>query len=381
MVAGFDRYFQLARCMRDEDLRADRQPEFTQIDVEMSFVDREDIIEINERFLVRLFKEILGVDITAPFPRITYADAISRYGSDKPDVRFGMELVDISEIVRDCGFSVFDGALAAGGSVRAINAKGCAGFTRKQIDELAEYARTYGAKGLAWAAVEQNAIRCPFSKFIPENTLASILGAASVLPGDLALFVADASRQTVCESLGQLRLEVARRLGLAKRDDYKLLWVTEFPLLEYDGEAGRWNATHHPFTAPMDEDGPLLDSDPGRVRAKAYDVVINGIEAGGGSVRINSQEVQNKMFGLLGYSREEAKARFDFLLEAFRYGAPPHGGIAYGLDRLVMILTGCESIKDVIAFPKAQTSACAMTGAPSVVSAEQLEALGIEVRR
>ena len=380
MVAGFDRYMQIVRCFRDEDLRADRQPEVTQIDVEMSFADREDIIDINERFLVKLFKETIGADISAPFPRLTYADAISRFGSDKPDARFGMELVDIGGIVADCGFSVFDGALAAGGSVRAINAKGCAGFTRKQIDELAEYARAYGAKGLAWAAVEQGGIRCPFMKFIPEKTMTTILGAAEAVPGDLVLIIADASRQTACESLGQLRLEVARRLGLARKNDYKLLWVTEFPLLEYDGEAGRWNAMHHPFTAPMDEDAPLLDSDPGSVRAKAYDVVINGMEAGGGSIRINDQELQNKMFGLLGYSREEAKARFDFLLEAFRYGAPPHGGIAYGLDRLVMILTGCDSIKDVIAFPKAQTSACAMTGAPSAVSAEQLDTLGIGVK-
>ena len=380
MISGFDRYMQIARCFRDEDLRSDRQPEFTQIDVEMSFVDRDDIIEINERFMQRLFGASIGVDIAAPFPRLTYSEAMERYGSDKPDTRYDMELIDVGHIVSGCGFSVFDDALAAGGSVKAINAKGCAGYTRKQIDALAEFARSYKAKGLAWAAVEQSgAIRCAFSKFISEDTFGALLAASGAQAGDLLLFVADASRSVVCESLGQLRQEVARKQGLINNKEFKFLWVTDFPLLEYDAEAGRWNAMHHPFTAPMDEDLPLLDTYPGRARAKAYDVVINGMEAGGGSIRINNPELQNKMFGLLGYSVEEAAARFDFLLEAFKYGAPPHGGIAYGLDRLIMILAGYDSIKDVIAFPKAQTSACALTGAPSKVGLDQLGALGIKL--
>ena len=379
MVAGFDRYMQIARCFRDEDLRADRQPEFTQIDIEMSFVAIDDIIAVNELYLTRLFRETIGADIAAPFPRMTYAEAMLKYGSDKPDTRFGMELIDMSQIFAGSGFSVFDGAIAAGGGVRAINANGCAGYTRKQTDALAEFVRAFGAKGLAWAAVEQSGARCPFSKHVPERTLAEALGAAGAQPGDLVLFVADASDRVVCESLGQLRLEIAKKQELIDKKVFSLLWVTEFPLLEYDEGAKRWNATHHPFTAPMDEDLPLLDSEPGRVRAKAYDIVINGMEAGGGSIRINDQALQNKMFGLLGYSPEEAGARFDFLLEAFKYGAPPHGGIAYGLDRLVMLLAGYDSIKDVIAFPKAQTSACTMTGAPSAVESGQLEPLGIKL--
>ncbi|MCL2059038.1 MAG: aspartate--tRNA ligase [Oscillospiraceae bacterium] len=380
MVAGFDRYMQIVRCFRDEDLRADRQPEFTQIDLEMSFVDSDDIIEVNERYLKRLFHDVIGVDIELPIPRLAYAEAMSRYGSDKPDTRFGMELVDIGHIAAGCGFAVFEGALASGGGVRAINAKGCAGYSRKQLDALAEHARTYGAKGLAWAAMDdQGGVRSPFAKFVADETLKAMLGAVGAEAGDLMLVVAGPDDRVVCESLGQLRLEVARRERLIDGTGYKLLWVTGFPLLERDGETGRWNAVHHPFTAPMDEDVPLLDTDPGRVRAKAYDIVINGMEAGGGSVRINDQALQNKMFGLLGYSPEEAAARFDFLLEAFRYGAPPHGGIAYGLDRLVMILAGLDSIKDVIAFPKGQTSACAMTGAPTPVGADQLVELGVQL--
>ena len=381
MISGFDRYMQIVRCFRDEDLRADRQPEFTQIDVEMSFIDREDIIEVNERFLKRLFKETLGADVRIPFDRMTYAEAMERYGSDKPDLRFGMELIDIGGVAGNCGFSVFESALAAGGGVGLINAKGCAGYTRKQIDSLAEFVKAYGAKGLAWAAVEEGGVRCQFSKYMPEEKFGAIMSAAGAQAGDLLLFVADAAKQTVLESLGQLRIEIAKRQGLVDNKVYKFLWVTEFPLLEYDAEAKRWNAVHHPFTAPMDEDLPLLDTDPGKVRAKAYDVVINGMEAGGGSIRINDPDLQSKMFGLLGYSPEEAKARFSFLLEAFRYGAPPHGGIAYGLDRLVMILAGRDSIKDVIAFPKAQTSACGMTGAPSPVADDQLESLGVAIRK
>jgi aspartyl-tRNA synthetase len=378
MVAGFDKYMQIVRCFRDEDLRADRQPEFTQIDVEMSFVSCEDIIEVNEMFLKKLFKESIGIDLQLPFPRLTYAAAMARYGTDKPDARFGMEITDVGDAAAGCGFSVFDNAISAGGYVRAINANGCADYSRKQIDALTEFARLYGAKGLAWASVRQTGVQCPFSKFISEQKLMDILGAAGAQTGDLILFVADASIDVVCETLGQLRLEIAKRQNLIDHNAFKALWVTEFPLLERDG-GGRWNAVHHPFTAPMDEDIPLLESDPGRVRAKAYDVVINGMEAGGGSIRINDLDLQNKMFGLLGYSEEEANARFGFLLEAFRYGAPPHGGIAYGLDRLVMILAGLESIKDVIAFPKAQTSACLMTGAPSGVEAGQLADLCIKI--
>jgi aspartyl-tRNA synthetase len=345
----------------------------------MSFVDVDDVLDINEKFLKRLFQETVGVEIETPLVRMTHAEAMDRYGSDKPDLRFGMELADIGNIVKNCGFSVFDGALANGGSVGAINAKGCSGYTRKQIDALTEHVRSYGAKGLAWASIEQGAARCSFSKFISSETFDSILAATDAQPGDLLLFVADASDRTVKVSLGHLRLEIARREDLIGKNDYRLLWITEFPLLERDEGEGRWNATHHPFTAPMDEDLALLDTDPGRVRAKAYDVVINGMEAGGGSIRINVQALQNKMFGLLGYSPEDAKNRFEFLLEAFRYGAPPHGGIAYGLDRLAMILAGRDSIRDVIAFPKAQTSACGLTGAPSAASPEQLSALGIKV--
>ena len=377
MIAGFDRYMQIVRCFRDEDLRADRQPEFTQIDVEMSFVDADDIMEINERYLVKLFKETIGADIAAPFPRLTYADAMDKYGSDKPDLRFDMELTDVSPVVKGCGFSVFDSAIEAGGCVRAINAKGCSHFSRKQIDELTDIARTYKAKGLAWAALEQTGARCPFSKFLSAGTFEALLSAADAQPGDLILFVADQSHKVVCESLGHLRVELAKKLGLIDNNAYKVIWVTEFPLLEYDAEEKRWNAMHHPFTTPMDEDAPLLDSEPGKVRAKAYDVVINGMEAGGGSIRICERALQDKMLGLLGYSKEEAERRFGFLLEAFKYGAPPHGGIAYGFDRLVMILSGRDSIKDVIAFPKAQTSACLMTGAPSPVADDQLDALGI----
>ncbi|MDR1061038.1 MAG: aspartate--tRNA ligase [Clostridiales bacterium] len=381
MVSGFDRYMQITRCFRDEDLRADRQPEFTQIDVEMSFASEDDIIGINEGFLKALFKKTIGIDIETPLPRLTYAEAMRRFGSDKPDLRFGMEIADITPLARGCGFAAFDGAAAAGGSVRAICAKGCAGFSRKEIDSLAELARTYMAKGLAWAAVGagEGETRCSFARFLGEGALGAMLGAAGAAPGDLALFVADASDDVALTALGQLRLEVARRLGLLKKDDYRLLWVTEFPLLERDEGGARWAAKHHPFTSPMDEDVPLLDSDPGRARARAYDIVINGMEAGGGSIRINRQELQQKMFSLLGFSQEDAEERFGFLLDAFRYGTPPHGGIAYGLDRLVMILAGCDSIKDVIAFPKAQTSSCLLTGAPSRVDAEQLETLGIGV--
>jgi aspartyl-tRNA synthetase len=377
MVAGFDRYMQIARCFRDEDLRADRQPEFTQIDVEMSFVTEGDVIEINEGFLKRLFKNTIGVEIETPFLRLTYAEAMRRFGSDKPDLRFGMELADISALAAGCGFQVFDSAVEAGGSVRAINAKGCAAFTRKEIDGLAEFAKAHGAKGLAWAAVGERETRCSFARFLDAGRFQAILDAAGAASGDLVLFAADASDEVALNALGQLRVELARRLGMQKKDEYKLLWVTDFPLLERDADAGRWVAKHHPFTAPKDGDVALLDSDPGKARAKAYDVVINGMEAGGGSIRINRQDMQQKIFELLGFTPEDARARFGFLLDAFRYGTPPHGGIAYGLDRLAMILSGCDSIKEVIAFPKAQTSSCLLTGAPSAVDDGQLEILGI----
>ena len=378
MVSGFDRYMQIVKCFRDEDLRADRQPEFTQIDLEMSFVTRDDIMEINEAFLSKLFRETLKVEIEAPIPRLTYAEAMRRFGSDKPDTRFAMELADLTAQLTNCGFKVFDDAIAAGGAVRAINAKGCGQFTRKQIDALTEFVKKYRAKGLAWAALEQDGnVRCSFSKFLTPEVFEGLLKALDAQTGDLVLLVSDPSVDIVAESLGQLRVEIAKMTGLIRKDEYKLLWVTEFPMFEYDEENSRWQAKHHPFTAPMEEDLELLKTDPGKVRAQAYDIVINGMEAGGGSIRINSQELQSQVFGLLGFTPEDAKERFDFLLEAFRYGAPPHGGIAYGLDRLTMIITGCESIKDVIAFPKAQTSSCLLTGAPSPVDREQLDVLGL----
>ena len=377
MVSGFDRYMQIVKCFRDEDLRADRQPEFTQIDLEMSFVTENDVIEMNEGFLKKLFKETLNVDIETPLLRLTYQEAMDRFGTDKPDIRFSMELKDLTGQLTQCGFKVFDDAIAAGGSVRAINAKGCGKFTRKEIDGLTEFVKTYRAKGLAWAAIDEGDIRCSFAKFLDSQVFRSLMDTVDAKAGDLVLFVADPSNDVVFDALGQLRVEIAKRCNLLRKDDYKLLWVTEFPLFEYDEENKRWQAKHHPFTAPMDEDIDLLDTIPGQARAKAYDVVINGMEAGGGSIRINKQDLQTKMFSLLGFTPEDAKERFDFLLEAFRYGTPPHGGLAYGLDRLTMIVAGCDSIKDVIAFPKAQTSSCIMSGAPSAVDAEQLDVLKI----
>lgn len=378
MVSGFDRYFQIAKCFRDEDLRADRQPEFTQIDLEMSFVDIPDILEICEGFLKRVFREALGVEIETPFQRMTYAEAMERFGSDKPDTRFGFELVDVSEIVRNSGFKVFSGAIENGGSVRAINAKGCgAKFSRKEIDSLADVTKTYGAKGMAWIAVEEGNLRSSFTKFLTEDEIQGILKKVQAEPGDLICFVADRNN-IVFDALGHLRLEIARRLNLLDENKTNFLWVTEFPLLEYNDEEKRWEAKHHPFTAPMDEDIPLLDTDPGKVRAKAYDIVLNGIELGGGSIRIHDQELQKKMFEIIGISDEEARKRFGFLLEAFRYGTPPHGGLAFGLDRMVMLMAKCESIRDVIAFPKVQNSSCLMTGAPDFVDEKQLEELHIK---
>ena len=382
MVAGYDRYMQIAKCFRDEDLRADRQPEFTQIDVEMSFVSAEDVLEINEGFIRYLFKEMLDVDLGAPFQRLTYAEAMGRFGSDKPDVRFGMEIVDLTPVLSECssdgcGFKVFDEAIALGGSVRAINAKGCSGYSRKEIDALGELAKTYRAKGIAWAILDGNEVRCSFSKFLSKDVFDKLLETVKAEPSDLVLIVADQDDETALNALGQLRLEVGRKCGLMNPNEFKALWVTEFPLLEYDSDEGRWVAKHHPFTSPMDEDLDLLEKDPGRVRAKAYDMVLNGNEIGGGSIRIYNQELQTKMFKLLGFTEEDAFNRFGFLLEAFKYGTPPHGGLAFGLDRLVMIMTGCDSIRDVIAFPKVQNSSCLMTGAPGDVDESQLEALRI----
>ena len=378
MVAGFDRYFQIVRCFRDEDLRADRQPEFTQIDLEMSFVNAEDVMEVNEGFIKKVFKELKGIDIETPLPRLTYKEAMERYGSDKPDIRFGLELVDVSDLIAGCGFKVFSQAVEEGGSVRAINGKGCSKFSRKEIDALNEHVKTYRAKGLAWIAVEENGLRSSITKFFKQAELDAILARVQAEPGDLIFFVADSKNEIVFDALGHLRLELARKLELTSKDDYKLLWITEFPLLEYDEEEKRWVAKHHPFTSPMDEDIEFLETDPGRVRAKAYDMIINGNEVGGGSIRIHSQDLQSRMFKVLGFSKEQAWARFGFLLDAFKYGTPPHGGLAYGFDRLVMILAGAESIRDVIAFPKVQNASDLMTNAPDVVDSKQLEELSIK---
>ncbi len=378
MVSGFDRYFQIAKCFRDEDLRADRQPEFTQIDIEMSFVNVEDVLTVNEGFIKRVFKEALDIDIETPIPRIPYQEAMDRYGSDKPDIRFGLELKDLSDIVADCGFKVFSDAVKNGGSVRAINAKGCgAKFSRREIDSLVEFVKIYKAKGMAWIVVEENELKSAITKFLSEDEIKSILERVEAEPGDLICFIAD-KNDIVYDALGQLRLELARKLGILNKNEYKFVWVTEFPLYEYDEEEKRYVAKHHPFTSPMDEDIHLLETDPGKVRAKAYDIVLNGVEIGGGSIRIHDQELQSKMFKLLGFTEEEAWARFGFLLEAFKYGTPPHGGMAYGLDRLTMIMAGRSSIRDVIAFPKVQNSSCLMTNAPDVVEVKQLKELHIK---
>lgn len=378
MVAGYDRYFQIAKCFRDEDLRADRQPEFTQIDLEMSFVDMDDVITVNEGFIRRLFKEALGVEVETPFLRMSYREAMERFGSDKPDMRFGMELVNVSDLVEGCGFRVFADAVAGGGSVRAINAKGCARFSRKEIDSLGEFVKTYGAKGLAWIAVEEGGVRSSIAKFFSEEEMDALLKRTSAEPGDLVLFVADRN-QVVFDSLGALRVEIAKKLGILNDREYRFLWVTEFPLFEFDEEEDRWVAKHHPFTSPMDEDIEFLESDPGRVRSKAYDIVLNGTEIGGGSIRIHMQDLQQRMFRLLGLTEEEAHAKFGYLLEAFRYGVPPHGGMAYGLDRLVMLMAGKNSIRDVIAFPKVQNASDLMIEAPDTVDPKQLEELHLRV--
>ncbi len=378
MVSGFDRYMQIVKCFRDEDLRADRQPEFTQIDLEMSFVDVEDVMTINEGFVSRLFREALGIDMPAPFRRLTYAEAMERFGSDKPDTRFGLELVNVSDLVAESGFKVFKDAVENGGSVRAINAIGAGSkFSRREIDALGEVAKTYKAKGLAWMVVEEDGLRSPIAKFLSETEIENIKDRLDAKPGDLLLFVADRD-EIVFDALGHLRLELGEKLGLIDHDRYDILWVTEFPLLEYDEEEKRWVARHHMFTAPMDEDIEYLDSDPGKVRSKAYDLVMNGYEVGGGSIRIHSQELQAKMFRVIGLSDEQARDRFGFMLEAFKYGTPPHGGMAFGLDRLTMLLAGTDNIRDVIAFPKVQAASCLMSNAPDVVEEKQLEELHIK---
>ncbi len=379
MVSGFDRYMQIVKCFRDEDLRADRQPEFTQIDLEMSFVNVDDVLAVNEGFVKKAFKEALDIDIPTPFTRLTYKEAMDRFGSDKPDTRFGLELVNISDLVKDSGFKVFADAVKNGGSVRAVNAKGCgAKFSRREIDSLVEFVKIYKAKGMAWIVVEENELKSAITKFFNEDEIKSVLERVKAEPGDLICFIAD-KNEVVFDSLGQLRLELARRLDIIDNSRFNFLWVTEFPLFEYDEEEKRWVAKHHPFTSPMDEDIALLDSDPGQVRAKAYDMVLNGVEIGGGSIRIHSQELQSKMFELLGFTQEQAWERFGFLLEAFKYGTPPHGGMAYGLDRLIMLMAGKSSIRDVIAFPKVQNASCLMTNAPDVVEQKQLKELHIKL--
>ena len=377
MCSGCDRYFQIARCFRDEDLRADRQPEFTQIDLEMSFVDVDDVIDVNERLLAKLFREMLGVEVSLPITRMTWQEAMDRFGSDKPDLRFGMELQDVTEVVKGCGFAVFQSAIEQGGSVRGINAKGLGGMSRKKIDKLVDFAKDFGARGLAWAAVgEDGSIKSSFAKFMSEEEMGRLVEAMSGQPKDLLLFAADKNK-VVYDVLGNLRLELARQQELLDKSEYKFVWITEFPLLEWSEEENRYTAMHHPFTMPMEEDLEFLDTNPGRVRAKAYDIVLNGTELGGGSVRIHQNHIQEKMFQVLGFTKEEAYEQFGFLLRAFQYGVPPHAGLAYGLDRLVMLMAGTDSIRDVIAFPKVKDASDLMAEAPSVVDDRQLEELQI----
>ena len=377
MVSGYDRYFQLARCFRDEDLRADRQPEFTQVDMELSFVDVDDVIDVNERLLARLFKEIIGVDVPLPIQRMTWQEAMDRFGSDKPDTRFGMELNDVTDVVRDCEFAVFKNANADGGSVRGINAKGQGTMPRKKIDALVAFVKDYGAKGLAYIAIQPDgSIKSSFAKFMKDEEMQALIAAMQGEPGDLLLFAADKNK-IVYASLGALRLELADKMGLLDKNQYNFLWVTEFPLLEWSDEENRFQAMHHPFTMPMEEDLQYIDTDPGRVRAKAYDIVLNGTEIGGGSVRIHQDDIQEKMFEALGFTKERAHEQFGFLLDAFKYGVPPHAGLAYGLDRLIMLMAKVDSIRDVIAFPKVKDASCLLTNAPDTVDEKQLEELGI----
>ena len=380
MCSGYDRYFQIAKCFRDEDLRADRQPEFTQIDMELSFVDEEDVMSINERLLAKLFKEVLDIDVELPIQRMTWQEAMDRFGSDKPDIRFGMELVNVTETVKDSEFVVFKGAIENGGTVRGINAKGQGSMPRKKIDKLVSFAKDYGAKGLAYIAIQEDGtVKSSFAKFMSEEEMQNLIKAMDGENGDLLLFAADKNK-VVWDVLGALRLELARQLELLDKNEYKFLWITEFPLLEWSEEQNRYTAMHHPFTMPMEEDWQYIDTDPGRVRAKAYDITLNGNEIGGGSVRIFNPEIQSKMFEVLGFTKEEAYRQFSFLLDAFKYGVPPHAGLAYGLDRLVMLMAKVDSIRDVMAFPKVKDASCLMTNAPSQADDKQLAELGLELR-
>ena len=379
MCSGYDRYFQIAKCFRDEDLRADRQPEFTQIDMELSFVDIDDVIEVNERLLAKVFKDAIGIDVSLPIPRMTWQEAMDRYGSDKPDTRFGMELKDVSEVVKGCGFGVFSGALANGGSVRGINANGQGTMPRKKIDALVEFAKGYGAKGLAYLVInEDGSYKSSFAKFMSEEELQNLVNAMAGKPGDLLLFAADRNK-VVWDVLGALRLEIAKNLGLLNKDEFKFLWITEFPLLEYSEEQGRFVAMHHPFTMPMEEDLDKLDTEPGSVRAKAYDITLNGNEIGGGSVRIFQNDIQSKMLEILGFTKEQSEEQFGFLLSAFKYGVPPHAGLAYGLDRMIMLMAREDSIREVIAFPKVKDASCLMSGAPGCVDEKQLAELELAI--
>lgn len=378
MVSGFDRYFQIVKCFRDEDLRANRQPEFTQVDLEMSFVEQDDVMALNEGLIKHVFKEVLGVDVKTPIKRMTFKDAMEKYGSDKPDLRFGMEITNLSDVVKECGFKVFTDAVANGGSVRGLCLEGGASMGRKDIDRLGEFVKTFKAKGLAWIQLKEEGVKSPIAKFFSEEELNKIIETMGAKTGDLILIVAD-KNSVVLKALGELRLELSRKFDLVKdKSEFNFTWITEFDLLEYDEEEGRYFAAHHPFTMPMDEDIKYLDTDPGRVRAKAYDLVLNGEELGGGSIRIHDTKLQEKMFEVLGFTQESAWERFGFLLEAFKFGPPPHGGLAFGLDRMIMFLAGTENIKDVITFPKNQNAFCYLTEAPNIVDDEQLKELGIE---
>ena len=380
MVSGMDRYFQIAKCFRDEDLRADRQPEFTQLDMEMSFIDMDDIMELNEGFMKRVFKEVKGIDIKTPFLKMEYAEAMDRFGSDKPDTRFGLELKNLSDIVENCGFGVFTGALENGGSVRAINAEGLGEqLTRKTIDALGEFVKTYRAKGLAWIKMNADGVQSPIAKFLTEDEMNAIIERMNAKTGDVIFIVAD-KNSVVFDSLGALRLEIAKRFDLIDKERYDFLWVTNFPLLEYDEEENRYVAMHHPFTCPNDDDIPLLDTDPGKVRAKAYDIILNGVELGGGSIRIHNANLQEKMFSVLGFTKEQAWDRFGFLMGAFKYGTPPHGGMAYGFDRMVMLIAGLDNIREVIAFPKVQNASELMSNAPDLIDDKQIAELHIKLK-
>ncbi len=381
MCSGYDRYFQIAKCFRDEDLRADRQPEFTQIDMELSFVDVDDVIDVNERLLAKLFRDVLGVEVSLPIPRMTWQEAMDRYGSDKPDTRFGMELVNVTETVKDFDFVVFKGAVENGGTVRGINVKGQGGMPRKKIDKLVSFAKDYGAKGLAYIAIQEDGtVKSSFAKFMTEEQSKNLIRAMSGEAGDLLLFAADQNK-VVWDVLGTLRVELAKQLELLDKNEYKFLWITEFPLLEWSEEQNRYTAMHHPFTMPMEEDLQYIDSEPGRVRAKAYDITLNGNEIGGGSIRIYQDDIQEKMFEVLGFTKEQAYSQFGFLMDSFRYGVPPHAGLAYGLDRLVMLMAKEDSIRDVIAFPKIKDASCLMTDAPGEVDEKQLAELGLDLAK